>query len=151
MSGPSSAHARRVTDWDQSWCWSLSTIQETCCWCTIINALCIWKCLICCRFAELRQSLELYGLDPRIKLKPARTGLESSRFESSNFRVLVDEVKNKHMEGQKMSSWLILRAVEELIKIHAPEKWAKSFLTELVQAKKHKGENVGIIAQYLCE
>ena len=111
-------------------------------------------CFTCCRLAELRQSLELYGLDPRIKLKPARTGLESSRFESSNFRMLVDEVKrsrSKGMEGMKMSSWLILRAVEELIKIHAPEKWAKSFLTELVQAKQHKDGNVGKTAQYLCK
>ena len=65
--------------------------------------------------------------------------------------MLVDAVKSKQMEGQKMSSWLILRAVEELIKIHAPDKWAKSFVTELVQAKQHKNEDVGTIAQYLCE
>ena len=110
-------------------------------------------CFTCCRLAELRQSLELYGLDPDIKLKPPRAQVEPSErtFESSNYRLLVDAVKDKHMEGQSMSSWLILRAVEELIKIHAPEKWAKSFVTELVQAKKHKGGEIGKIAQYLCE
>jgi len=58
-------------------------------------------------------------------------------------------VKLTRMEGNKMSSWLILRAVEELIKIHAPDQWAKSFVTELVQAKKHKGGEIGKIAQYL--
>ena len=102
---------------------------------------------------EIIQSLELYGFDPNIKLKPPRAQVEPSdrTFESSNYRLLVDAVKSKQMKGQKMSSWLILRAVEELIKIHAPEKWAKSFLTELVQAKKHKGGDIGKISQYLCE
>ena len=110
-------------------------------------------CSICIRFTELRQSLELYGLSPGLKLKPSRATRDPSdrTFESSNYRLLVDAVKSKDMEGQKMSSWLILRAVEELIKIHTPEKWAKSFLTELVQAKQHKGGDIGRIAQYLCE
>ena len=102
---------------------------------------------------EVTQSLELYGLDPAIKLKPPREQVEPSdrTFESSNYRLLVDAVKDKHMEGQNMSSWLILRAVEELIKIHTPDKWAKSFVKELVQSKQHKGGDLGETAQYLCE
>ena len=106
-----------------------------------------------CRFAQLIQSLELYALNPSIKLKPPRAEIPplERTFESSNYRLLVDAVKLKHMEGNKMSSWLILRAVEELIKIHAPDQWAKSFVTELDQAKKHKGGEIGKIAQYLCE
>ena len=105
------------------------------------------------RLAKVTQSLELYGLDPSMKLKPprARTDPSDRTFESSNYRLLVDAVKTKNMEGQKMSSWLILRAVEELIKIHEPENWAKSFVTELVQSKKHEEEDLGTTAQYLCE
>ena len=111
--------------------------------------LCFWRC----RFLDITQSLELYGLDPNIKLKPPRALIDTSdrTFESSNYRLLVDAVKDKRMEGQKMSSWLILRAVEELIKMHAPENWAKSFVKELVQSKKHEGEDLGETAQYLCE
>ena len=106
-----------------------------------------------CRFAQLIQSLELYALNPSIKLKPPRAEIPplERTFESSNYRILVDAVKHKQLEGEQMSSWLILRAVEELIKIHAPKKWAKSFVTELDQAKKHKGGEIGKIAQYLCE
>ena len=109
--------------------------------------------LLRCRLAEIAQSLELYGLDPSMKLKPPRAQIDPSdrTFESSNYRLLVDAVKSNHMEGLKMSSWLILRAVEELIKIHAPENWAKSFVKELVQSKKHKGGDLGKTAQYLCE
>ena len=109
--------------------------------------------LLRCRLMEIAQSLELYGLDPNIKLKPPRALVEPSdrTFESSNYRLIMDAVKDKHMEGQKMSSWLILRAVEELIKIHAPKNWAKSFVTELVQSKKHKEGDLGETAQYLCE
>ena len=105
------------------------------------------------RLAKVTQSLELYGLDPSMKLKPPRAQTDPSdrTFESSNYRLLVDAVKTKNMEGQKMSSWLILRAVEALIKIHAPENWAKSFVKELVQSKKHKGGFLGKTAQYLCE
>jgi len=61
----------------------------------------------------------------------------------------MDAMKGKNMGVQKMSSWLILRAVEELIKIHAPEQWAKSFVSELAQSKKRKGGDIGKIAQYL--
>ena len=109
--------------------------------------------LLRCRLTELCQSLELYGLNPDIKLKPPRAQLESSQrtFESSNYRLLADAVKNMRMEQKKMAAWLILRAVEALIKIFAPEKWAKSFLSELTQAKKHKGGDIGKIAQYLCK
>ena len=109
--------------------------------------------LLRCRLTTITQSLELYGLDPSMKLKPPRAELDPSdrTFESSNYRLLVDAVKSKRMEGQKMSSWLILRAVEELIKIHAPDHWAKSFVKELVQSKKHKERDLGTTAQYLCE
>ena len=102
---------------------------------------------------EIIQSLELYGLDPNIKLKPPRAQVEPSdrTFESSNYRLLADAVKDKHMEGMETSSWLILRAVEELIKVHAPKNWAKSFVKELVQSKKRKGGDLGDTAQYLCE
>ena len=101
----------------------------------------------------MMQSLELYGLDPSIKLKPPRAQVQSSQqtFESSNYRLIMDAIKKTDMETKKMSAWLILRAVEELIKIHAPEHWAKSFVKELVQSKKHKGGDIGKIAQYLCE
>ena len=109
--------------------------------------------LLRCRLAELAQSLELYGLDPSMKLNPPRARIDPSdrTFESSNYRLLVSAVKNKGMEGQKMSSWLILHAVKELIKIHAPETWAKSFVKELIQSKKHKEGDLGTTAQYLCE
>ena len=56
-------------------------------------------------FMEIAQSLELYGLDPSMKLKSPRAqiGLDPSyrTFESQTCRLLVDAVKNKHMEGQK--------------------------------------------------
>ena len=106
-----------------------------------------------CRLMEITQSLELYGLDPNIKLKPPRAQVDSSdrSCESSNYRLLVDAVKDKHMEAMETSSWLILRAVEELVKMHAPKNWAKSFVKELVQSKKHKGTEPGECAQYLCE
>ena len=91
-----------------------------------------------------------------MKLKPPRAQIDPSdrTFELSNYRLLVDAVKSKRMEGQKMSSWLILRAVEELIKIHAPKNWARSFVNELEQSMKHKcfnDDNVASTAQYLCE
>ena len=109
--------------------------------------------LLRCRLTEITQSLELYGLDRSMKLKPPRAQIDPSdrTFESSNYRLLVDAVKTKRMEGEKMSSWLILRAVEELIKIHAPENWSKSFVKELVQSKKRKEGDLGTTAQYLCE
>ena len=50
-----------------------------------------------------------------------------------------------------MTSWLILRSVEALVKVHAPENWAKSFVKELVQSKKHKEGDLGTTSQYLCE
>ena len=118
-----------------------------------MSNICMILCFLRCRFLDITQSLELYGLDPNIKLKPPRALVDPSdrTFESSNYRLLVDAVKDKRMEGQKMSSWLILRAVEELIKMHAPENWAKSFVKELVQSKKHEGGDLGETAQYLCE
>ena len=53
-----------------------------------------------------------------------------------------------------MGSWTVVRAVEELIKIHAPENWARSFVRELEQSKKHEcydNGDAGAIAQYLCK
>ena len=59
-------------------------------------------------------------------------------------------------EGRKqpLSTWVVVRAVEALIKMHAPKNWARSFVNELEQSKKHKcfnDDNVASTAQYLCE
>ena len=106
-----------------------------------------------CRLMDIVQSLQLYGLDPTIKFNPPRALVDPSdrTFQSSNYRLLVHALKDKRIEATKTSSWLILRAVEELIKMHAPKNWAKSFVKELVQSKKHEGTDVGETAQYLCE
>ena len=106
-----------------------------------------------CRLLLITQSLQLYGLDPNIKLKPPRALVDPSdrTFESSNYRLLVHAVKDKRMEAMKTSSWLILRAVEELIKMHSPENWAQSFVKELDQSKKYEGTDLGESAQHLCE
>ena len=53
-----------------------------------------------------------------------------------------------------MSMFNVVRAVEELIKIHAPENWARSFVKEIAQTKEHESfanNNLGEMAQYLCE
>lgn len=58
------------------------------------------------------------------------------------------------MNQKKLSNWLVVRAVEQLIKLHAPENWAKGFVQELDQSKQHKAfdqDNVGATAQYLCK
>ena len=105
-----------------------------------------------CRFTELRQWLELYELDPNLKLHPPRAQqLESQRtFASSNYKLLVLEVKAKR---EKLSTFTILSAVKELIKIYAPKTWGHSFVQELNQAKKHESfaDDVGVTAQYLCK
>ena len=105
-----------------------------------------------CRFKELRQWLELYELDPNLKLHPPRAQqLESQRtFASSNYKLLVLEVKAKR---EKLSTFTILRAVEELIKMYAPKNWGHSFMQELNQSKKHGSfaDDVGVTAQYLCK
>ena len=52
------------------------------------------------------------------------------------------------------TNWIVVRAVEELIKVYAPLNWVGSFVKELEQAKKHdafKQGNVGDTAQYLCK
>ena len=53
------------------------------------------RCRLMEKLMEVTQSLELYGLDPAIKLKPPRAQVEPSdrTFESSNYRLLVDAVK----------------------------------------------------------
>ena len=61
------------------------------------------------------------------------------------------EVQNSK---KKLSTWIVVRSVEELIKIHAPENWAASFVHELDQSKKHDSFNhddAGVTAQYLCK
>ena len=89
-----------------------------------------------CRFKQLRLSLELYGFNPDLKLYPLRAQrLASERtFAASNFKALLAAM---NANTNKMSSWLVVRAVEELIKIHAPENWASSFWKELDQSNKH--------------
>ena len=61
---------------------------------------------------------------------------------------------NLKSSKKTISNWIVVRAVEELIKIHAPKNWAESFISELDQSKKHKAfdqDHVGSIAQYLCK
>ena len=52
-----------------------------------------------------------------------------------------------------MSTWTVFRAVEELIKVYAPEDWGRSFVKELNQSKMHESfaDDVGVTAQYLCK
>ena len=106
-----------------------------------------------CRFKELRLSLELYGINPDLKLHPPRAQRPASQrtFASSNYKSLI---RAANANTDKMSSWLVVRAVEELIKIHAPDNWASSFWRELKQSKKHEDvsqDDVGATAQYLCK
>jgi len=102
------------------------------------------------RFTELTHSLELYGLDPNTKLHLARAQRSESErnFASSNYKSIVVEVRAKQA---RISTWSVVRAVEELIKIHAHDNWAASFVKELEQCKKHKSfaKDVGSTAQYL--
>ena len=102
------------------------------------------------RFAELRQSLQLFRFDLNIKLHPPRAQRPVSErdFASSNYRNLLLALKTKEKD---LSNWAIFRAVEELIKIHAPKNWASSFVNEVDQSKKHDSSDVGATAQYLCE
>ena len=113
---------------------------------------CYYYC-ITCRFTELKNSLDLYALNPNLKLHPPRAQRPASEhtFASSNYRSLMTQLQESKTE---MSTWIVVRAVEELIKIHAPENWAGSFVKELNQSKKHKSFNeddVGSTAQYLCK
>ena len=105
-----------------------------------------------CRFTELQQWLELYELNPNLKLHPPRAQqLDSQRtFASSNYRLLVLEAKAKR---GKVLTWTVFRAVEELIKIYAPKNWGHTFVQELNQSTKHKyiTDDVGVTAQYLCK
>ena len=102
-----------------------------------------------CRFTELRQSLQLFKLDPNIKLHPPRAQRPVSErdFASSNYQNLLLSLKKSDKE---LSNWAVFRAVEELIKIHAPKTWASSFVAELDQSKEHGSSDVGTTAQYLC-
>ena len=62
---------------------------------------------------------------------------------------------------EKITTWTVFRAVEELIKMYAPKTWGLSFVQELNQAKKHGSmaakkhgsmtDDVSATAQYLCK
>ena len=100
---------------------------------------------------ELKNWLVLYTLDPNLKLHPPRARRPDSErtFASSNYRLLMMQ-----LQACEMSTWIVVRAVEELIKIHAPENWAGSFVNELNQSKKRKSfkeDKAGPTAQYLCK
>ena len=105
-----------------------------------------------CRFIELTNSLELYGLDPNTKLHQARAQRPETEhnFASSNYRSIVLQV---HANEHKLSTWSVIRAVEELIKIYSQENWAASFVKELEHGKEHKSfsKDVAATAQYLCK
>lgn len=98
----------------------------------------------------MTNSLVLYGLNPNTKLHPARAQRPSAEhtFASSNFRSIIGEVRAKEA---RISTWSVVRAVEELIKIHTPENWSASFVKELEQSKKHDtfAKDVGATAQFL--
>ena len=104
------------------------------------------------RFTELATLLALYGLDPSTKLHPARAQRpeKERNFASSNYRAIVIEVRAKEA---RISTYSVVRSVEELIKAHAKGNWAASFVKELDQSKKHKtfGKDVSATAQYLCK
>merc|ERR1719198_1200835 len=74
------------------------------------------------RFSELANSLQLYGFDPNTKLHPPRAqrpNIERT-LASSNYQSLILQARANQ---RKMSTWNVIRAVEELIKIHAHENW----------------------------
>merc|ERR1712159_66586 len=106
------------------------------------------------RIKELRNSLELYGLNPNTKLHPARAQRPSEEHTLawSNYQSIMLEVRAKEA---KMSTWSVVRAVEELIKIHVHENWAASLVQELEKCKmpkifaKDAGKTAGQTAQYL--
>ena len=103
-----------------------------------------------CRFTNVRQSLELYTLHPDHKLFTPRASRPATQrtYESSNYRTLMEA---QQKSTKKLSTWIVVRAVEELIKIHAPENWAATFVNELDQSKTHNSDDAGVIAQYLCK
>ena len=100
----------------------------------------------------MQHSLNLYGFNPNIKLHPPRAERPASQhtFASSNYRALMLAIKDI---AHKMSTWDAIRAVEELIKIHAPENWAQSFGKELKRAKSHNTftSDIAVTSQYLCK
>ena len=107
------------------------------------------ECISAYRFDELRQTLELYSIGANHKLHPPRVERpESERtFASSNYRSLLLQLP------KKVSTWIVVCAVQELIKIHAPGSWGESFVQELNQSKKHKSfgaDDAAETAQYLC-
>lgn len=109
-------------------------------------------CGIACRFTELKHSLDLYVFDPNLKLHPPRAHRPASEhtFASSNYRSLMMQLQKRETE---ISTWIVVRAVEELIKVVVPENSAGSFVKKFNQSKKHKSFNeddVGLTAQYLC-
>ena len=105
-----------------------------------------------CRFIELTNSLALYGLDPNTKLHQARAQRPEPEhnFASSNYRSIILQVRANE-DG--ISTWSVVRAVEELIKIHSQGNWAASFVKELEKGKEHRSfsKDVAATAQYLCK
>ena len=115
----------------------------------------IYRYCHACRFAELRHSLGLYGLDPNHKLHSPRAELSDSErtFASSNYLSLLLQIASREKAQKSMSTFIVVRAVEELIKIYAPENWGQTFGKELEQCKGHKSftlNDVAVTAQYLC-
>jgi hypothetical protein len=106
-----------------------------------------------CRLADLKNFFALYTLDPNLTLHPPRAERSASQhtFAASNYRTLMLALQT---DDTNLSNWIVVRAVEELIKIAAPKNWAGSFVSELNQSKKHKAfaeDNVRATAQYLCK
>ena len=103
-----------------------------------------------CRFAMVQKSLELCGFDTSQNLQSPRVHRPTANrtLAASNYLCLLNANK------EDLTNWIVIRAVEELIKAYAPVNWARSFVKELEQAKKHDAfnqNNVGDTAQFLCK
>ena len=102
------------------------------------------------RFAMVQKSLDLCGFETTQSLHPPRSCRPTAdhTLAASNYLLLVRAKK------KKLTNWIVIRAVEELIKVYAPVNWAGTFVNELEQAKKHDAfnqNNVGDTAQFLCK
>ena len=73
-----------------------------------------------CRFAKVKHSLELCGFDLNQRLHPPRAQRPVSQhtLASSNYLLLTKANQSN------LTNWIVVRAVEELIKLHAPTNWA---------------------------
>ena len=98
----------------------------------------------------VQQSLELCGFDASQSLHSPRADrpIADHTLAASNYLLLLQTNK------KDLTNWIVIRAVEELIKVYAPANWAGSFVNELEQSKKHDAfneNNVGDTAQFLCK